>query len=185
MTNNGKTPNNDMDAIAMLLTNPEGFLSMLESAGVVEPCRKEKNENNCEKTNATPKSNAPQMKTNANTQEKKPHTTYGFPFHRATESIATTIWEDGDLSFVMMELAGFNKENIEITYEGNILSVVARRQLPVNCIVCEMSNVKCRQMDVGYNHTNDDFKVSFENGILRITINNAPSRKSPNKIVID
>ena len=182
MTNNGRIPN-EMDALAMLLSNPEGLIDMLERVGVAENPRKVTNEKVAEKINEDAKVNAKQAK--PNTQEKRPHGFCGFPFVRTTESIATTIWADGDLTYIMMELAGFNKENIEVTYTDNILNVVARRQLPSDCIVCEMANTKCRQINVGYNHTNDDFKVSYENGILKITINNAPAKKAVGKIAID
>lgn len=106
-------------------------------------------------------------------------------FNDCNRLITTNIREEGNLVFVMMELAGFKKENIEINYVDGMLCVRAERELSDDYAVSEMSPVKVRNIFVGRNHTMEDFKSSFENGILRITINNAPEKNNAGRLNID
>lgn len=90
-------------------------------------------------------------------------------------SFKSDIQEKEDSFIVETELAGFNKENIEISFKNDILQIVATRDnkkegSKKSYVVQERNYENCKRSYQFEDVNEDAITASFENGVLRVIL---------------
>lgn len=100
-----------------------------------------------------------------------------------TENMHTDIIDNEDSYLLNVELAGFNKDDIQISIDNDYLTIEAKKDEnteskdKVNYIKKERSISCSRSFYVG-NVVQDDIKATYENGLLSISV---PKEKDKDK----
>lgn len=103
-----------------------------------------------------------------------------FDFYRPSPLFKTDILNDGDNYVLSAELPGFNKEEIKLSIDGDILSISAesvKETNEENYIRRERTVTSCRRSFDISDVNADEIMAEYENGILKLTL---PKRQKGN-----
>lgn len=108
-------------------------------------------------------------------------------------SFKTDIIEKDDAYLVEAELPGMSKENIELDFKDNVLSISAKQETATeesdedrNYIRRERSTRSFSRQFILQDIDEDSIKARFENGILEVTLpKQSPTPKASKKIDIE
>jgi HSP20 family protein len=125
------------------------------------------------------------------------HTHEAYPFYgmegglEAAWHPSVDMYEDDDKVYVKLDLPGMKKEDIDISFDGHVLSITGRRdeEKEFGDDVCywfkeRRSGEFHRYVHVPLEVDGDDLKANFENGVLTISVNKAEKAKRK-KIAIE
>ncbi|GAB4350379.1 MAG: Hsp20/alpha crystallin family protein [Candidatus Abyssubacteria bacterium] len=94
------------------------------------------------------------------------------------------MYEDDDKLYVKLDLPGMNKEDIDISFDGHVLSIMGRREeeKETGDGVCYWSRERRsgefhRYVHIPIEVSGDDLKAKFENGVLTVSFNKAEKIK--------
>ncbi len=100
------------------------------------------------------------------------------------------IYEDGDNVFVKMDLPGMSKDEIDISFDGHVLSITGRRKEEE---LKESERYWSRERYFGEFHryvhipaevSSDDLKANYDEGVLRVSLHKTNGAKRK-KIAIE
>jgi len=117
------------------------------------------------------------------------HDTWTRPARKATaRDSELSLRDDGDKLTLTASLPGVSQSDLEITMEGDILTLKAERKLDVpkdfRLVRRERgSHVFSRQIELNVPVVGDQIEAALEDGILTVTLPKAPEAK-PRKILI-
>src|SRR5213593_1562566 len=126
------------------------------------------------------------MKNNTQTQtEKRP--ARGMQAEREYIAPPANISATGDEYLIELDMPGVSKEGLEITVEGNELSIIGRRpepSLPGTPYYCESVDADyCRCFEVGPEVDTSKIRAEMQQGILKLHLPKS-ERVKPHKIEI-
>ena len=107
-----------------------------------------------------------------------------------TESVKEILVDIGETEkgyVVFAELPGVKKEDVDISYEDNVLTITATRKMEdMNYLINERKNVKFRRSISFDGILEEDIVAKLENGVLRVDIFvKSPKTKVKKNIVIE
>ncbi|MBZ8174486.1 Hsp20/alpha crystallin family protein [Staphylococcus delphini] len=110
-----------------------------------------------------------------------------------TSQIRTDIKELDDTYVVEAELPGMDKENIQLKFENNVLTIVAqntvedRKEDEVGRIIRQERHFSNMQRQFTFNNVDEsNIKASYQNGMLNVTLGKrTPGRSTNSDIPID
>jgi len=113
----------------------------------------------------------------------------GFDFPKAWHPSADVYEDDGEV-FVKMDLPGMTRDEIDISFDGHILSITGRRDEDESKeSECYWSRERYfgefhRYVHVPAEVTSDDLKARYDEGVLMVTLHKAEKAKRK-KIAIE
>ena len=107
-----------------------------------------------------------------------------------TESVKEILVDIGETEkgyVVFAELPGVKKEDVDISYEDNVLTITDTRKMEdMNYLINERKNVKFRRSISFDGILEEDIVAKLENGVLRVDIFvKSPKTKVKKNIVIE
>jgi HSP20 family protein len=114
--------------------------------------------------------------------ERMPEHMYSMGGNYATGAPAawhpsSDVFEDDDTVHVKMDLPGMKKEDIDVSFDGHVLSITGRRE---SATFSESESYWSRERFVGDFHryvhiptevSPEELKAGYENGVLMVTLN--------------
>ncbi len=107
---------------------------------------------------------------------------------KESNMMKSDVYEEGNNYVVLIELPGFNKENIDISYQNDYITVTAKKvdeYSDVSYIHKEITKgIYSRSFYAG-NINDDEITASYLNGILKISFPKEGTKDNKKQIKID